>query len=133
MIASLDFAVDDLSRFCCLNSTCPDHGQRDAKNLTVCHRYGPDKAKRMLRCRTCKTRFSERKGTPLFDARIPTAKVESVLQHIQEGNGVRQTGRLCKVDRGTVARYSQLAGPHAHGLHDDRVGLSPPDDPAPVR
>ena len=133
MIASPNFAMDDLSRFCCLNSDCPDHGKRDFKNLTVCHRYGPDKAKRMLRCRTCKTRFSERKGTPLFDARIPAAKVESVLQHIQEGNGVRQTGRLCHVDRDTVARYSRLSGAHAHGVHDDRVGLSPPDDPTPVR
>lgn len=104
MIASLDFAVDDLARFGCLKGDCPDPGKRDAKNLTVCHRHGLDKAKRMLRCRTCKTRFSERKGTSLCDARIPSAKVESVLQQIQEGNGVRQTGRLCKVDRGTVAR-----------------------------
>ena len=125
--------MDDLSRFCCLNSTCPDHGKRGDGNLTVTARYGPDKAKRMLRCRTCKTRSSERKGTPLFDARLPTAKVESVLEHIQDGCGVRQTGRLCKVDRGTVARYSLRAGTHAVGVHDDLAALSPPNDRAPVR
>jgi LacI family transcriptional regulator len=33
--------MDDLSRFCCLNSDCPEHGKRDAGNLTVTHRYGP--------------------------------------------------------------------------------------------
>jgi hypothetical protein len=48
----------------------------------------------MLRCRTCKARFSERKGTRLFDARLPPEKVDSVLEHVAEGCGVRQTGRL---------------------------------------
>ncbi len=125
--------MDDLSRFCCLNSACPDYGKRDAKNLAVTARYGPEKARRMLRCRTCKARSSERKGTPLFDARLPSTKVESVLEHVAEGCGVRQAGRLCKVDRGTVARYSRLAGDHAQDLHDDLVALSPPDDRSPVR
>ena len=63
--------MDDLPRFCCLNSDCPEHGKRGAGNLTVCHRYGPGQARRMLRCRACKARFSERKGTPRFDARPP--------------------------------------------------------------
>ena len=125
--------MDDLSRFCCLNSHCPNYGKRGAGNLTVTARYGPERAKRMLRCRTCKDRFSERKGTPLFDARLPAAKVESVLEHIQEGCGVRQTGQFCHVDRGTVSRYSLRVGTHAHGVHDDRVGLSPLDDRTPVR
>ncbi|HEX4611530.1 MAG TPA: hypothetical protein VH092_25270 [Urbifossiella sp.] len=43
--------MDDLSRFCCLNSDCPDHGKRDHGNLTVPARYGPAKT-RVLRCRT---------------------------------------------------------------------------------
>ncbi len=46
--------MDDLSRFCCQNSDCPEHGKRGAGNLTVTHRYGPQKARRMLRCRACK-------------------------------------------------------------------------------
>ena len=85
--------MDDLSRFCCLNSGCPEHGKRGAGNLTVTSRYGPRKGRRMLRCSACKARFSERKGTPLFDSRLPPGKVESVLEHIAEGCGVRQTGR----------------------------------------
>ena len=120
--------MDDLSRFCCLNSDCPDYGKRGAGNLTVPHRYGPDKARRMLRCRACKARFSERKGTPLFDARLPPETVESVLEHVAEGCGVRQTGRLCRVNPNTVARYSRIAGGHAKDLHDDLVAVSPPDD-----
>ena len=125
--------MDDLSRFCCLNFDCPDYGKRDAGNLSVTSRYGPDEARRMLRCRTCKARSSERKGTPLFDARLPPEKVESVLEHVAEGCGVRQTGRLCKVNRGTVGRLSRLAGAQARDLHDELVALSPPHARGPVR
>ena len=119
--------MDDLSRFCCLNSDCPDHGQRGAGNLTVTSRYGPGKSRRMLRCRTCKARFSERKGTPLFGSHLDPETVGSILGHVAEGCGVRQTGRLCKVDRKTVARYGRRAGENARGLHDELVALSPPD------
>ena len=124
--------MDDRSRFCCLNCDCPESGKRGAGNLTVTSRYGPGKARRMLRCRSCKARFSERKGTPLFDARLPPEKVESVLEHVAAGCGVRQTGRLCRVNRGTVGRYRRLAGAHARDLHDEVVGLSPPHARGPV-
>ena len=117
--------MDDLSRFCCLNSDCPEQGKRGAGNLNVTSRYGPGKTRRMLRCRVCKSRFSERKGTPLFDSRLPPDKVQSVLEHIAEGCGVRQTGRLCQVDRNTVGRLSRLAGEHARELHDELVAFSP--------
>jgi transposase-like protein len=125
--------MDDLSRFCCLNSVRPEHGKRGAGNLTVTHRYGPGKARRMLRCRACKARFSEHEGTPLFDSRLPPGKVASVVEHVAEGCGVRQTGRLCRVAPNTVARYSRLAGEHAKAAHDDLVAVSPPDDRGPVR
>jgi transposase-like protein len=125
--------MDDLSRFCCPNPQCPDHGKRGVGNLTVTSRYGRDKSRRMLRCRTCKARFSERRGTPLFDSRLPPGKAEAVLEHVAEGCGVRQTGRLCKVNRGTVGRLSRLAGTQARDLHDELVAVSPPDARGPVR
>ena len=116
--------MDDLARFCCLNSECPEHGKRDAGNLTVTSRYGPDKQRRMLRCRACKARFSERKGTPLFGSHLTPEKAVSVLHHIAEGNGVRKTGRLVGVNRETVARYGRKAGAHAASLHDELVAVS---------
>jgi transposase-like protein len=125
--------MDVLSRFCCLNSGCSEHGKRGAGNLSVTSRYGPERVRRMLRCRVCKARFSERKGTPLFDSRLSTTKVESVLEHIAEGCGVRQTGRLCQVNRGTVGRLSRIAGEHARDLHGELVAVSPPHARGPVR
>ncbi len=117
--------MDDLSRFCCLNSDCPEHGKRDAGNLTVTHRYGPEKSRRMLRCRACKARFSERKGTPLFGSQLTEEKALSILEHLAERNGVRATARLVKVNRNTVVRYARLAGGHARQLHDELVAFSP--------
>jgi len=123
---------DDLSTFCCQNSQCPDYGLRGQGNLTVPMRYGPAQ-RRLLRCRTCKARFSERKGTPLFGAQLPEDKVVAVLSHIAEGVGVRKTGRLVGVNRNTVVRYSLLAGDHAQKLHDELVAFSPQDPGGPVR
>ena len=117
---------DDLSRFCCLNTDCPDHGKRGAGNLTVPMRYGPHR-RRLLRCKTCKARFSERKGTPLFDTRLPPEQALAVLRHLADGCGARQTGRLVGVGKNTVIRYGPLAGGHARQLHDELVGFSPLD------
>ena len=119
--------MDDLARFCCQNPACPDHGLRDAGNLTVCGHYGKQRPYRLLYCRTCKARFSERKGTPLYRAHLPEATATSILDHIDEGCGVRQTGRLVGVHRDTVMRYSRLAGTHAQRAHDELVAFSPPD------
>jgi len=118
--------MDDLSSFCCQNATCPDYGKRGLGNLTVPARYGPHQ-RRLLRCRTCKARFSERKGTPLFDTRLPADQATAVLQHLAEGCGVPQTSRLVGVDKDTVVRYAVRAGSHARELHDELVAFSPSD------
>jgi transposase-like protein len=123
--------MDDLSTFCCQNQDCVDYGQRGLGNLTVCARYGRHQ-RRLLYCKSCQARFSERKGTPLFHARLPEDKAIAVLAHIAEGCGVRKTGRLVGVNKDTVVRYSLLAGHHAHQLHDELVAFSPSDPRSPV-
>jgi transposase-like protein len=125
--------MDDLLRFCCQNTDCTNYGNRGAGNLSVCDHYGPNKQRRMLYCATCKTRFSERKGTPLFGSTLPEEKIVSLLAHIQEGCGVRKTSRLIGVNKDTVTRYSLLAGDHAKALHDELVAFSPSDQGGPVR
>lgn len=119
--------MDDLKSFCCQNPDCQDHGQRGRDNLRVCFRYGPNKQRRVLACRTCQRRFSERKGTPLFHCKLPEDKAISVLQHLQESCGVRQTSRLVRVNKNTVVRLAVLAGQHAKELHDEVVAFSPSD------
>ena len=123
---------EDLSTFCCQNLQCPNYGRRGLGNLTVSMRYGPQQ-RRLLRCKTCKARFSERKGTPLFGAQLPEAKVVDLLSHIAEGVGVRKTSRLVGVNKNTVVRYTLLAGTHAQQLHEELVAFSPSDARGPVR
>ena len=117
----------DLGRFCCLNADCADHGKRGHGNLTVTAHYGPRRT-RLLRCRTCTARFSERKGTPLFDTRLPPDTVAAVLEHVAEGIGTRKTARLVGVHRDTITRYIRKAGDHAQQLHDELVAFSPDDE-----
>ena len=124
--------MDDLKTFCCQNPTCRDYGQRGLGNLRVCFRNGPDKQRRVFACRTCQQRFSERKGTPLYRAKLPEEKALSVLQHLQESCGVRQTARLVGVNKDTVIRLAVVAGQHAKDVHDERVAFSPSDARGPV-
>jgi IS1 family transposase/transposase-like protein len=117
--------MDDLARFCCQNSRCPDFGRRDPGNLTVTGRLGKHHQYRLLYCRTCQARFSERKGTPLYRAHLPEEKILSILHHIAEGCGVLKTARLVDVHPDTVIHYSRVAGEHARGAHDELVARSP--------
>jgi hypothetical protein len=110
-------------------------------------RYGKRETFRLLYCRTCRARFSERKGTPLFNARLPTDRAAAVLEHLNEGCGVRgagcgvrgagcgvrQTGRLTRVSRGAVGRLCRVAGGHAEAAHGELVAFSPADGGTAVR
>ena len=113
--------------FCCQNIECPDHGVRGKGNLKFEGWSGHKRAIRMIRCRTCRAHFSERKGTPLSGSKLPIETTLSVLEHIREGCGTRSTARLVGVSKNTVTRYSLLAGGHAEKLHDELVALSPSD------
>jgi LacI family transcriptional regulator len=124
---------EDLSPFCCQNPDCPDYGLRGLGNLRVAFRYGPAPQRRLLACRSCQRRFSERKGTALFGTRLPHAQALAVFQHLHEGCGVRQTARLVGVDKDTVVRYALQAGAHAQRSHDEVVAFSPSDPRGPVR
>jgi transposase-like protein len=119
--------MDDLSRFCCQDPDCPDSGKRGHGNLSVTATYGKTQPIRLLYCRTCKARFSERKSTPLFRSCLPEDKAIAVIGHLADRNGVRATARQVGVHRDTVVRYCRAVGAHAQQLHDELVAFSPSD------
>lgn len=127
------FPMDDLRKFSCQNPDCTDYGRRGLDNLRVCFRYGPQQSTRVLACRTCRKRFSERKGSALYRCRLPEDKAIAVFQHLQDDCGVRQTSRLVGVNKNTVTRLAQVAGTHARQVHDELVAFSPSDPRSPVR
>ena len=116
-----------IEHFCCQNKDCPDQGKRGRGNLYFRGWSGRGQRIRMVYCRTCKRSFSQRKGTPLEDSRLPLDKAVSILEHIREGTGTRATSRLVRVDKNTVTRYLRRAGSHAQQLHDELVAFSPSD------
>jgi len=124
--------ADELSSFCCQDPACDAYGRRGGDNLLVIDHFGKARH-RLLHCRSCQARFSEFKGTPLFNSKLPHEKVLAVLEHLAEGGGVRQTARLVGVNKDTVTRLALLAGEHAEATHDELVASSPLHPRGPVR
>src|SRR5262245_34106313 len=115
----------DLDTLACVNPECQRFRRPGEANLTVRKVYGHDRI-RLLRCRTCGEEFSERRGTALFNTKLPEAKAEDVINHLGEGCSVRATARLVKVAKETVARLVWVAGRHAERFHDQCVyGITP--------
>src|SRR5947209_3999451 len=124
--------TDDTARFCCQNPDCASYGRRGEGNILVIDRFAKARH-RLLYCRLCKARFSEFKGTPFFNSKLPPDKVLAVLGHLAEGCGVRQTARLVGVNKDTVIRLALLAGEHAEAAHDELAAFSPRDPRGPAR
>jgi transposase-like protein len=122
-----------IEHLCCQNSQCPEAGQRGHGNLTFRGYSGKTRRIRMVYCRTCKARSSERKGTVLEQSRLPDEEVRDVLNHLREGCGTRATRRPVGVDKNTVTRYAAKAGAHAQPLHQELVAFSPSHPRGPVR
>mgnify|MGYP001617735908 CR=1 FL=1 len=110
----------DVSDLRCVNSQCPDYGKRGGGNLYCRKVYGHDQ-NRFVRCRTCKTEFSERKGTALFGLHLPVEKAVAILKHVGDGCGIRQTGRMLDVSKDTVTSILKRAGRHAENVHNERA------------
>ena len=110
----------DLATLACVNAECHLFQRAGAGNLVIRKVYGYDRM-RLLRCRTCGEEFSERRGTALFNTKLPEAKAEEVISHLGEGCSVRATARLVKVATETVARLWRVAGRHAERFHDRHV------------
>ncbi len=109
-----------LAELCCVHSECADAGKRAHGNLSV--RTGKGGGRwRVLRCSTCGTEFSERKGTALFGARMEPDRIVAVAAHLKEGCGIRKTARLTGASTDGVTRIAIRLGLHARAMHDDRV------------
>lgn len=101
--------------------------------MRVCGYYGKAQPIRLLDCCSCKARFSERTGTPLFRCGLPEEKALDVIGHPADRNGVRATARRVGVTPSTVVRFCRLVGAHAQQLPDELVACSPSDRRSPVR
>ena len=129
----MENVMEDVSRLCCLNEFCLFYGARGAGNISVCGHTNKAKTNRQLYCCLCRSRFAETKGTVFYRSKMARDKIVSILDHVKEGNGMRQTGRLVGTKEETVIRYVRKAGEHALLMHQELVAFSPSHPRAPVR
>lgn len=110
-----------LSEFSCINPDCSEYKKRGDINIRVHQTYGKSDPIRLLQCKACGIKFSERAYTALSGCRLPKDKIISTLHHLAEGCGQRRTCRLVGVSRDAVRRLTLIAGEHAKALHDELV------------
>jgi transposase-like protein len=97
------------SGYSCPNGRCTDHGEKGAGNIRLERRYGMNQVA-LLRCRTCKRTFSENRGTPFFELRLPYEKLYRVLTALVRCGSIRGTADTVGVDKNTVLRILKVAG-----------------------
>jgi LacI family transcriptional regulator len=106
--APVSYMDSDLSDFACQNPGCTAHGEKGLGNLRVDSYYGKSGSLRMLLCKTCGTRFSERKGSQFWGCQLAPEIVGRIYECLDRGCGIRGTARLLGINRNTVDRYKRL-------------------------
>jgi len=104
--------MNEASSAFCPNEKCKDYGLQNHGNITVRGKYGKDKTKDLLYCKTCGKRFASTRGTAFFGLHISDEKIEQIIHHAAEGVGVRATARLLGLNKDTVNRVILRAGEH---------------------
>ena len=92
-----------LNDFFCPNESCEDHGKKGLGNIVVSNKYGKDQRK-LLKCRTCNFRFSERRSTFFFGLHTKESKIKEVISYLLEGMSFREAAAASDLDKDTVNR-----------------------------
>lgn len=104
--------MSELEPFFCPNEACTDYGVRNKGNISVRGKYGKDKNRDLLYCRTCGKRFAATQSSALFGMHLQPNTIRQIIHHAAEGVGVRATARLLELDKDTVNRVILRAGEH---------------------
>jgi len=92
-----------LNDYYCPNEACHDHGKRGLGNIVIYDRYGKDR-RRLLRCKTCNFKFSERRSTFFFGLHTKESKIREVIRHLLSGMSFREAASASGLDKDTVQR-----------------------------
>lgn len=89
--------------FFCPNEACSDHNARGLGNIFIIDRYGKDQ-RRMLKCKTCNFRFSERRNSIFFGLHTEESKIREVIFYLLRGMSFREAAYASDLDKDTVQR-----------------------------
>jgi hypothetical protein len=93
----------NLDDFFCPNEECGDHGKRGLGNIVIYDRYGRNRRK-LLKCKTCNSTFSERRTTFFFGLHTQESTIREVIRHLLEGMSFREAAIASGLDKDTVQR-----------------------------
>jgi hypothetical protein len=93
----------NLNNFFCPNEACGDHGKKGLGNIVIYDIYGKDH-RRLLKCKTCKFRFSERRNTLFFGLHTKEPKIKEVILYLLKGMSFREAASASDLDKDTVQR-----------------------------
>ena len=104
--------MTDVKNAFCPNKNCKDYGLQNHGNIAIRGKYGKDRDKDLLYCRTCGKRFASTRATAFFGLHLSDDKIAQIIHHAAEGVGVRATSRLLNINKDTVNRVILRAGEH---------------------
>lgn len=87
----------------CPNRDCKDYRKRGLGNIVLYDLYGK-RGRKLLRCKTCNHRFSERKGSIFFGLHTDEKTIGKTLRCLSEGKSIRATASIIGIDKDTVHR-----------------------------
>jgi hypothetical protein len=102
----------EFSNHYCINKACSDYGKQGLGNIKLRAHVGKNKDIHLLICKTCGKTFSENRNTMFFRLRTPKEKVIQALQCLVEGNSIRATSRITKLNKDTVGSLLEKASQH---------------------
>ena len=111
--------MSEIEQCFCPNKQCKDYGQRSKGNIAIRGKYGKDKNRNLLYCRTCGKRFAATQASALFGLHLSAETIRQIIHHTAEGVGVRATARLLGMDKDTVNRVILRAGEHCARVLSD--------------
>src|SRR5438270_11551017 len=87
-----------------------------------CQRFGKHRnGLRRFRCPQCKRTYTEPHRRTLDTMYIPQDRAVLALQLLLEGNSIRSTERITKLDRNTIMRLLVLAGERCQALMNSKM------------
>jgi hypothetical protein len=104
--------MTDIKNAFCPNVDCKGYGLQNHGNIAIRGKYGKNKDKDLLYCRTCGKRFASTRATAFFGLHLSDDKIAQIIHHAAEGVGVRATSRLLDINKDTVNRIILRAGEH---------------------
>jgi len=93
-----------LDKIYCPNKHCRDYKNKGGGNISVVGYYGKKNRYRLLRCKTCGLRFSERRWSIFFGMHTDEGTIRKTLVYLLGGKSIRETAKEVGLDKDTVQR-----------------------------